>query len=94
MWSADSADWTLNQTHATGDFVDPPYAGWTTQTSIDALEREMREGAARDRGVIVLEHELSEESVEAFVRSFPKLQEHQWTSGAIPELQDGFPWYQ
>jgi 16S rRNA G966 N2-methylase RsmD len=94
MWSADSADWTLNQTYASGDFVDPPYQGWTTQTSIDALEREMRDKTNADRGIIVLEHELSEESVEAFTRSYPKLKEHAWTTGAIPELEEGMLWYQ
>jgi hypothetical protein len=46
-----------------------------------------------DVGVVVLEHELSHESVEAFARSYPVLAERGWKTGPIPSLLD-LPWYQ
>lgn len=44
-------------------------------------------------GVIVLEHELSFESVQAFTDSYPKLKVEKWRSGTVPDLLD-VPWYQ
>lgn len=44
-------------------------------------------------GIIVLEHELSEESVQAFTESRPVLKEKGWKAGTVPDLL-GLPWYQ
>ena len=49
--------------------------------------------AVNGEGVIVLEHELSNESIQAFTDSQPLLKEKGWKAGTVPDLL-GLPWYQ
>lgn len=93
IWNADSCDWSLNLTLATGDFVDPPMDGWGMRQSVDAIEWEMRQNVGRREGVIILEHELSEQSVDAFKQTYPLLKELAWSTGTVAELGE-MEWYQ
>lgn len=91
IWNHDSMDWSLNQVFARGDFVDPPYDWLTLDLSIQAITDRMRD--EDEEGIIILEHELSDESVEAFIKSYPNLERYNWRSGTMPDLL-GMPWYQ
>ena len=44
-------------------------------------------------GIMVLEHELSNASVSAFIDSYPELARRGWASADIASLGD-LPWYQ
>lgn len=46
-----------------------------------------------EEGIMVLEHELSNASVSAFIDSYPDLARRGWASSDIASLGD-LPWYQ
>ena len=84
----------FTRTWATGDFVDPPYDWMTTDTSTQRLKERMADNdLINGEGVIALEHELSFESVQAFMDSYPHIEKNKWKSGAVPDLMQ-LPWYQ
>lgn len=85
----------LRRTYSSGDFIDPPYDWLTTAMSTQRLTERMSEPIddVNGEGIIVLEHELSEESVQAFTESRPVLKEKGWKAGTVPDLL-GLPWYQ
>jgi hypothetical protein len=96
VWLPQATDicW-FSRTYASGDFIDPPYDWLTTEMSTQRLVDRMSEpqDVVNGEGVIVLEHELSEESVLAFTESHPQLREKGWKAGTVPDLL-GLPWYQ
>jgi len=94
MWNFDSWDWSLNQTWASGDFVDPPFPNFVTEMSTARLTERMADNdRVNGEGVIALEHELSFESVQAFTDSYPTLKQKDWRWGTVPDLLQ-LPWYQ
>jgi len=94
MWNFDSWDWSLNQTWASGDFVDPPFPDFVTEMSTARLTDRMADNdRVNGEGVIALEHELSFESVQAFTDSYPTLKQKDWQWGTVPDLLE-LPWYQ
>lgn len=42
MWNWDSSDWSLNQTYARGDFIDPPYSWLTPPIASDLMIERIR----------------------------------------------------
>lgn len=91
LWNGDSSDWSLNQTWAIGDFVDPPMQGFRVADSVsNILERARNAGGA---GSIMLEHELSDESVAAFIATYGQVRQAGWRTATVPECI-GQPWYQ
>ncbi|KAI8445024.1 hypothetical protein BY996DRAFT_4599055, partial [Phakopsora pachyrhizi] len=68
IWNFDSVDWGLNQTYSTGDQVDPADQS-STQNSIENVVLSIKEIIRKDEQRLILEHELSFESVEVFNRS-------------------------
>lgn len=57
------------------------------------IERMQDNDKINGEGVIVLEHELSFESIRAFTDSYPTLRKKEWISGPVPDMLD-LPWYQ
>lgn len=100
IWNFDSVDWGLNQTYATGDQVDRPDPN--SSPSLDQVIGQIESFAVdvssgRKTGGVILEHELSEESVEAFKRSWATVQRQNFHRvGPLPDcLNDGrTDWYQ
>jgi chitin deacetylase len=104
MWNGDSVDWSLDQTYASGDFVDPAYPDFTLDRSLAEIRHSI-EGpkTVRDspnaiiigkltlsqEGIIILEHELSEDSVKAFATTFPELGKQGWKIGTVDEVVRG-----
>ncbi|KAI8453915.1 hypothetical protein BY996DRAFT_4582534 [Phakopsora pachyrhizi] len=99
MWNCDSSDWTLNQTYAIGDFVDPPMGGFGLNQSVDQIRSHQRsitnqkDGDDVVPGKIILEHELSLESVEAFRVTYEGLERFGWATCTVADCI-GSDWYQ
>lgn len=86
MWNCDSSDWTLNQTHAIGDFVDPPMGGFGIPQAVDQIKAQAHVPASQQtQGRIILEHELSEESVKAFELTFDLVKASGYQTGTVAE---------
>lgn len=60
----------------------------TTEVSAKRLTDRMVAPPAMEEGVIVLEHELSDASVDAFILSYPSLARNGWVSSSVPDLMD------
>lgn len=111
IWNYDSVDWGLNQTYATGDLVDTPdpTTAPSYQAVVDGIKIIAANGPGFDPkktasvnresnqvGCLILEHELSEESVSAFKDSWEFVKNQGWRMVPLPE---GLPggngdWYQ
>ncbi|KAA1112743.1 hypothetical protein PGT21_008094 [Puccinia graminis f. sp. tritici] len=92
LWNCDSSDWSLNQTFALGDFLDPPMNGFGVQESVGMINGHINQ-PDKSVGKIILEHELSFESVEAFKLTFPNLKQNSWSTCNLADCLD-LPWYQ
>ncbi|MBW0476711.1 hypothetical protein O181_016426 [Austropuccinia psidii MF-1] len=97
LWNCDSSDWSLNQTYAMGDFVDPPLGNdFGVQQSIKMVEahsNEIQSSLQGGIGKIILEHELSEESVLVFKTSFENVKRNGWKTCNVAECLE-IEWYQ
>ncbi|KAF7345292.1 Carbohydrate esterase family 4 protein [Mycena sanguinolenta] len=75
VWNQDTNDWSLTDS--------PP---GTTQAKINASMYEWLTGPTTP-GLIILEHELSNQSVSAFKSAYPVMQQHtQWTIMSLAQL--------
>lgn len=98
IWNYDSMDWGLNQTYATGDQVDKPDPA--TAPSLEKVTQDIishaQSIATQMAGCMILEHELSEESIQAFSRSYESVKSAGWKTGPLPECiyEGNAPWYQ
>jgi len=92
LWNCDSSDWSLNQTYALGDFLDPPMAGFGVQESVAMITQHITQ-PDKSVGKIILEHELSFESVQAFIQTFPLLKQNSWTTCNLADCLH-LKWYQ
>ncbi|KZV72117.1 carbohydrate esterase family 4 protein [Peniophora sp. CONT] len=81
QWNHDTADWTLT----TGD-------GYTTPAKIHSQFQSWLTGA-RSPGLIVLEHELSQQSVQAFIDAYPLIVQNNWNIVSVVDI-DGNGTYQ
>ncbi|KAG0141006.1 hypothetical protein CROQUDRAFT_136384 [Cronartium quercuum f. sp. fusiforme G11] len=93
MWNGDSSDWSLNQTYAKGDFIDPPMNNFGINESLNQVYHQIHSSINQDQGVIILEHELSEESVNVFINSFDLVKKEGFKTLNVPECL-GDQWYQ
>eukprot|EP00919_Chromeraceae_sp_WS-2016_P047205 GHVR01111891.1.p1 GENE.GHVR01111891.1~~GHVR01111891.1.p1 ORF type:complete len:239 (-),score=11.77 GHVR01111891.1:235-951(-) len=111
IWNFDSVDWGLDQTYATGDQVDIPDATTSPSYEIvvDNIRVLASHGphfnpnltAIENRkvnkvGCLNLEHELSDESVNAFKESWEFVKSQGWKMVPLPEgiLGGQAAWYQ
>ncbi|KAJ7502621.1 carbohydrate esterase family 4 protein [Mycena galericulata] len=74
VWNQDTADWTL--TEATGG---------TTPAAINASMTKWLTGS-KSPGLIILEHELSNASVDAFIAAYPVMQQNKWNLVSLAQL--------
>ncbi|KAJ9477591.1 putative Chitin deacetylase 2 (putative) [Pseudozyma hubeiensis] len=92
MWNKDADDWCLRQGSGTAQLE-------TCTTGVGATKqgviREMTSWAETTNrtGFISLEHETTDQAIDAFKEYHQALVENNWHVGAVPELQ-GLPYYQ
>ncbi|KAF9266360.1 glycoside hydrolase/deacetylase [Marasmius fiardii PR-910] len=76
IWNQDSADWTMNNGKSTLDQV---------MNSLDGFLK-----GPKSPGLIILEHESSDNTVKAFTDTYPKIKGNGWqTKSLIPLLENG-----
>ncbi|KAI9447952.1 carbohydrate esterase family 4 protein [Lactarius indigo] len=80
VWNQDTGDWSLGQ------------PGGTNPQAIQANFQKWLSGP-KNPGLIILEHELSTGSVQAFMTAFPLIKQTNWTLTSVAEL-DGQGAYQ
>jgi len=80
LWNQDTSDWSLGE------------PGGTTPQAIQANFQKWLAGP-KNPGLIILEHELSNGSVQAFIAAYPLMKQHNWTLTSVAEL-DGQGVYQ
>ncbi|KAJ1039175.1 hypothetical protein NDA11_001458 [Ustilago hordei] len=92
MWNKDADDWCLRQGNGTAQLE-------TCTTGVGATKqgviREMTSWATDSNrtGFISLEHETTDQAIDAFKSYHRALKANNWNVGAVPELQ-GLPYYQ
>jgi hypothetical protein len=80
LWNHDTSDWSLGE------------AGGATPQQVQANLQTWLAGP-KNPGLIILEHELSDASVQAFITAFPLIKQNNWTLTSVAEL-DGLGAYQ
>ncbi|KAJ7064113.1 carbohydrate esterase family 4 protein [Mycena amicta] len=82
IWNRDTSDWSLDAT--------PP------GTTIDKVNASLQEWITgpKSPGLIILEHELSEESVGTFKAAYPVMQANGWTLGSLATVMGNGTAYQ
>ncbi|KAF9515211.1 carbohydrate esterase family 4 protein [Hydnum rufescens UP504] len=82
IWNQDSADWELSGSGISLATVEASLKSWWS--------------GPKSPGLIVLEHELSTGSVQAFIDTYPVLKANGWNIGTIPDvsLDPSKAWYQ
>jgi chitin deacetylase len=73
VWNQDSQDWQLSEpgTKYTPASVNKSLVGWIT--------------GPKSPGLVILEHELSNMSVQAFINVYPLMKSQGWDTRAIPD---------
>ncbi|VDB90093.1 unnamed protein product [Peniophora sp. CBMAI 1063] len=81
QWNQDTADWTLttNSHYTSAEKIHSQFEKWLT--------------GARSPGLIVLEHELSQQSVQAFIDAYPLMVQNNWNIVSVAAV-DGNGTYQ
>ena len=82
MWNQDTEDWQMQST--------PP------GTTLDAIHRDMTEWLTgpKSPGLIVLEHELTDGTVQAFIDAYPLIGQNGWTAVSQARLDNSTGIYQ
>ncbi|KAJ4481538.1 hypothetical protein C8J55DRAFT_473882 [Lentinula edodes] len=73
LWNQDTEDWSLTET------------GGTTAAAINASMTTWLTGS-KTPGLIILEHELSDESVQAFEAAYPVMKSNGWNLQSVAQL--------
>ncbi|KAF8516469.1 carbohydrate esterase family 4 protein [Hysterangium stoloniferum] len=74
-WNQDSADWNLATGARTQAQVEGALTGWYS--------------GPKSPGLIILEHELTDKTSQAFIDTFPVLKSHNWIPVSAVQLFDG-----
>jgi len=77
-WNQDTNDWQLGSGGVTPTSVANDLTKWIT--------------GPKSPGLIILEHELSAASVQAFINAYPSMKSNGWDTRSIPDLFSA-PWY-
>ncbi|KII95210.1 carbohydrate esterase family 4 protein [Plicaturopsis crispa FD-325 SS-3] len=78
MWNQDTEDWSLT-------------TGGTTPAKVNSSLNTWLSGP-KSPGLIILEHELSDESVQAFIDAYPVMKQHGWNTVSTAQLQGPGAW--
>ncbi|OSD04276.1 glycoside hydrolase/deacetylase [Trametes coccinea BRFM310] len=79
IWNQDTEDWSIGQ------------PGGTTRDKVDASLKQWITGP-KSPGLIILEHELTNNTVGAFIQAFPLIQQNGWKFVSIAQLDGGSPY--
>ncbi|KZT24481.1 carbohydrate esterase family 4 protein [Neolentinus lepideus HHB14362 ss-1] len=77
VWNQDTEDWSLTTGGTTMQAINQSMTQWLTGT--------------KSPGLIILEHELSAESVQAYMDAYPVMIQNGWKLQSVSEIQDGQP---
>ncbi|GAA5893407.1 hypothetical protein JCM5296_004868 [Sporobolomyces johnsonii] len=88
IWNQDSNDWCLNDQGGSDCGEDGPADEAALQTELTGFQ-----DGVQTPGLIVLEHELTNYSVEGFMSTYTNLKSKGWNAENIPDLFK-IPWYQ
>jgi len=75
IWNRDALDWELGTKYMTPERVHQNLTTWYT--------------GPKSPGLIILEHELSTESVQAFIDAYPLIKSNGWEARSVAELLGG-----
>ncbi|KZO96999.1 carbohydrate esterase family 4 protein [Calocera viscosa TUFC12733] len=78
-WNQDSADWSISTGYTTLPAVEAQLNAWVT--------------GGKSPGLEILEHELTNDTIGAFMNAYPAMVSNGWQIKPVPEAY-GFPWYQ
>ncbi|CAK9785981.1 glycoside hydrolase/deacetylase [Cutaneotrichosporon oleaginosum] len=79
VWNKDTNDWKIGTANTTVDSVDEVMRGFIT--------------GPKSPGIVPLEHELNNNTVQVFLNSYPLMKENGWTVLTAPDAY-GLQWYQ
>ncbi|KAJ7142131.1 carbohydrate esterase family 4 protein [Mycena crocata] len=72
IWNQDTEDWSLTSGGTTPQAVNSSMTKWLT--------------GPKSPGLIILEHELSDESVKSFISAYPVMQQNNWKLMSLAQL--------
>ncbi|KAJ7114836.1 carbohydrate esterase family 4 protein [Mycena epipterygia] len=72
IWNQDTADWSLTTGGTTAAAINSSMTQWLT--------------GPKSPGLIILEHELSDQSVNAFIAAYPVMQQNNWNLASLAQL--------
>lgn len=78
IWNQDTDDWQLTTGKQNAAAISSAYDGWVS--------------GPKSPGLIILEHELSDQSVQAFMDNFPKVPAHGWKPDSLARLVESGPY--
>ncbi|EEB94293.1 hypothetical protein MPER_06912, partial [Moniliophthora perniciosa FA553] len=80
IWNQDTDDWSLTTGGQNMDAIGHDMDRWLT--------------GSKTPGLVVLEHELSDQAVQAFMANYPKIKSNGWDTDSVARLFDGVNPYQ
>jgi len=78
LWNHDTNDWSLTTGGTTSSEISQEMTTWLT--------------GPKSPGLIILEHELSDQSVQAFIDNYPKMKANGWTVTSDARLSGHHPY--
>ncbi|KAL0070768.1 hypothetical protein AAF712_001989 [Marasmius tenuissimus] len=80
IWNQDSADWQISAGKQSIQGISQSYDQWLT--------------GSKDHGLMILEHELSDQTVQAFMENYPKIKSNGWETASLARIVSGAEPYQ
>ncbi|KAJ7180087.1 chitin deacetylase [Mycena crocata] len=80
IWNQDTEDWSLTSGGTTPQVINASMTEWIT--------------GPKSPGLIILEHELSDESVASFIAAYPLMKSNNWKTASVAQIVDGTSAYQ
>ncbi|KAJ7890800.1 hypothetical protein B0H13DRAFT_2234871 [Mycena leptocephala] len=80
IWNQDTEDWSLTTGGTTAQIINASMTEWIT--------------GPKSPGLIILEHELSDQSVASFMAAYPLMKSNNWNTASLAQIVDGASAYQ
>ncbi|KAF7352789.1 Carbohydrate esterase family 4 protein [Mycena venus] len=80
IWNQDTEDWSLTSGGTTAQIINASMTEWIT--------------GPKSPGLIILEHELSDQSVASFMSAYPLMKSNNWITASVAQIVDGTSAYQ
>uniref|UniRef100_A0A0W0FJT9 chitin deacetylase n=1 Tax=Moniliophthora roreri TaxID=221103 RepID=A0A0W0FJT9_MONRR len=98
IWNQDTDDWSLTTGGQHSDAIDHDMDRWLTGEYSSSFDLNSCSDSSipgsKTPGLIVLEHELSDQSVQAFMANYPKVKSNGWETESLARLFGGVSPYQ